>query len=98
MSSEDDGGYQSDGVTDDEQMGFPESRGGDTVDFGWDDTKKLSGRRKKAQQAAKKKAKPGSFGTSLSLHQTSYAKSYAHHINTLFQGKCIPLPHRLIFS
>lgn len=41
--------------------------GGDddvVVDFGWqdDEDKPLSGRRKKAHQAAKKKAKPGSFG------------------------------------
>lgn len=30
------------------------------VDFGWDDERKLGGRRRKAE--AKKKAKPGSFG------------------------------------
>lgn len=29
-----------------------------TVEFGWDDDRKVSGRRKKAQR----KAKPGSFG------------------------------------
>lgn len=59
----DDEDFVSDVETDVEDGDFPEA--GDTVDFGWqdgDDDKPLSGRRKKAMQAAKKKAKPGTFG------------------------------------
>ena len=50
----------------DDDGDFPEAGNDDIVDFGWQDDaadKPLSGRRKKAAQAAKKKAKPGSFGT-----------------------------------
>ena len=59
----DDEDFASDVETDVEDGDFPET--GDTVDFGWQDEdgdKPLSGRRKKALQAAKKKAKPGTFG------------------------------------
>ncbi len=59
----DDEDFISDVETDVEDGDFPEA--GDTVDFGWQDEdgdKPLSGRRKKAMQAAKKKAKPGTFG------------------------------------
>jgi hypothetical protein len=43
--------------------GFPNDPGAGAdaaVEFGWDDDRKLSGRRRKAE--AKRKAKPGSFG------------------------------------
>ena len=40
---------------------FPEA-GGDVVEFGWQDERKVSGRRKKMAASAKKKAKAGTFG------------------------------------
>lgn len=62
MSREDDGNYLSEGGSDAEGAGFPEP-GGEVVEFGWQDEKKpLTGRRKKTQQAAKKRAKAGTFG------------------------------------
>lgn len=40
------------------------------VEFGWDDERKLGGRRRKAE--AKKKAKPGSFGERVGCCFISY--------------------------
>lgn len=58
----DEDGYISDPYSDiDDNYNFPQDDD-DVVEFGWQDERKISGRRKKAQQAAKKKAKPGSFG------------------------------------
>ena len=36
--------------------------GNEVVEFGWESTQPLGGRRKKAHDAAKKKNKPGTFG------------------------------------
>lgn len=39
------------------------------VEFGWEDDRPLSGRRKKKERELKKKSKPGTFGFSnLSIH------------------------------
>lgn len=72
MSSDQEAGYSSEDGSDQE---FPGSHaeGKDTVEFGWnDEPKKLTGRRKKAQQAAKKKAKPGSFGEYFNISMADY--------------------------
>lgn len=42
-----------------EEDGFRTEYGGNTLEFGWSDERKVSGRRKKTQ----KKAKLGTFGT-----------------------------------
>ena len=53
--------YASEPDTDGEGGEFPEA-GAEVVEFGWQDERKLSGRRKKTAQVAKKKAKAGTFG------------------------------------
>ncbi len=47
------------------------------VEFGWDDERKLGGRRRKAE--AKKKAKPGSFGERVGCSFISYEISPGQH-------------------
>jgi len=59
-SQSEDDNYISEG--DQGDADFPEA-GADVVEFGWQDEKKLSGRRRKQQQVAKKKSKAGTFGT-----------------------------------
>jgi len=56
--------YGSDAEFDRDDADFPEA-GGEVVEFGWQDERKLTGRRKKAAQAAKKKTKAGTFGKKL---------------------------------
>lgn len=53
----------SDNETEISEGGFPQNEAMDGVaDFGWEDTRTVGGRRKKAQREARKRAKPGSFG------------------------------------
>jgi ATP-dependent RNA helicase DDX54/DBP10 len=56
--SDSEAGYASDAATED--GAFPEA-GGEVVDFGWEDGREVSGRRKKAAAAAKRRARPGTF-------------------------------------
>jgi len=47
-----------------EEDGFRSEYGGNTIEFGWSDERKVSGRRKKTQ----KKAKLGTFGAYISYN------------------------------
>jgi hypothetical protein len=62
MAPVDEDEFVSEPESDAEPSEFPDAED-DVADFGWADERKVSGRRKKAQQAARKKAKAGSFGT-----------------------------------
>jgi hypothetical protein len=75
MSGEDEERYLSDGgETDADDGGFPEP-GGEVVEFGWDDDRKVGGRRKKTLQ--KKKAKAGTFGKFAVLSYGDFIRTHA---------------------
>jgi len=80
--------------------GFPDANGADpTVDFGWaddaddnDDSKKLTGRRKKHAQQLKKASKPGSFeNMGLTENLLKAIKRKGYRLPTPIQRRAMPL-------
>ncbi|KAK9809034.1 hypothetical protein WJX72_008211 [[Myrmecia] bisecta] len=93
MSSAEDSGAE----TDVEEVptrpaAFPEAGIDDVVEFGWDDQRPLTGRRKKAEKEKKKKLKPGSFETmGLSAVMLRGIKRKGYRLPTPIQRKAMPL-------
>lgn len=63
MTTGDDSGNETGGEEEVQGGEFPSKDDG-FVNFGWEDDKPLAGRRKAAEKAKQKKARPGSFGMS----------------------------------